>query len=122
MLTSSRCSEDGNVFYEQNRSATQHTALAEFLVYVRKKDKTVRPYLSVGVGAIHFNSGANTIRSLIEEGIAAPGAISSTGLAVRSAVGIDVFIKGGWAFRFSFDETIRGNPISALLTPPENAN
>ena len=117
-LTSSESSGDRNAFYEQTRSATQHTALAEFLVYVRKKSKTVRPYLSVGVGAIHFNSGVSTIRSLIEEGVAAPGAISSTGLAVRSAVGIDVFIKGGWAFRFSFDETIRNNPISAQLNPP----
>ena len=117
-LTSSESSDDRNAFYEQTRSATQHTALAEFLVYVRKKGKTVRPYLSVGLGAIHFNSGASTIRGLIEEGVAAPGAISSTGLAVRSAVGIDVFIKGGWAFRFSFDETIRNNPISAQLNPP----
>ena len=117
-LTSSESSGDRNAFYEQTRSATQHTALAEFLVYVRKKGKTVRPYLSVGLGAIHFNSGASTIRGLIEEGVAAPGAISSTGLAVRSAVGIDVFIKGGWAFCFSFDETIRNNPISAQLNRP----
>ena len=55
-LTSSESSDDRNAFYEQTRSATQHKALAEFLVYVRKKGKTVRPYLSVGLGAIHFTA------------------------------------------------------------------
>jgi len=121
-LISSQSSQDRNTFYEQTRSATQHTAVAELMVYFRKKGRSVRPYLSAGGGAIHVTSGENTIRGMIEEGIAAPGGFSSTKPAIRVAVGIDVFIKAGWAFRFSFDETIRRNPISEQLTPAGRRN
>jgi hypothetical protein len=52
-------------------------------------------------------------------GLPAPDAeIASTGVALRVAVGIDLSIGEQWSFRYSFSETISGNPISARLTPP----
>ncbi len=121
-LTSSQSSADRGAFYEQTRSATQHAAVGELLLYFRRQGRSVRPYLSVGGGAIHVTSSEKTIRGMIEEGIAAPGGFSSTKPALRVAVGIDLFIKGGWAFRFTFSETIRRNAISAQLTPPGQRN
>jgi hypothetical protein len=31
-------------------------------------------------------------------------------------------IHGRWAFRYTFSETIRGNPVSARLSPPGQRN
>ena len=121
-LTASQASENRNAFYEQARSATQHAAVGELLLYFRKRGRSVRPYLSAGGGAIHITSSQKTIGSMLEEGISAPGGFSSTKPALRVAVGIDLFIKGGWAFRFTFSETIRRNAISAQLTPPGQRN
>ena len=121
-LTSSQSSEDRSAFYEQTRAATQHAAVGELLLYFRKQRRSVRPYLSVGGGAIHVASSEKTISGMMEAGIAAPGGFSSTKPAIRVAVGIDLFIKGGWAFRFTFSETIRRNAISAQLTPAGQRN
>jgi len=97
-LTSSQSSADRGAFYEQTRSATQHAAVGELLLYFRRQGRSVRPYLSVGGGAIHVTSSEKTIRGMIEEGIAAPGGFSSTKPALRVAVGIDLFIKGRMGF------------------------
>ncbi len=121
-LTSSQSSEDRGAFYEQTRAAAQHAAVGELLLYFRKQRRSVRPYLSFGGGAIHLASSEKTIRGVMAEGIAAPSGFSSTKPAIRVAVGIDLFIKGGWAFRFTFSETIRGNAISAQLTPAGQRN
>ncbi|MGH9664935.1 MAG: hypothetical protein ACRD9L_10975, partial [Bryobacteraceae bacterium] len=43
---------------------------------------------------------------------------SSTGAALRVAVCIDVRIRHGWAFRYSFSETTSRNPLSDRLAPP----
>jgi hypothetical protein len=52
-------------------------------------------------------------------GLDAPdGDISSTDLALRSHVGIDFALSRHAAFRYSFSETIGGNPISPHLSPP----
>lgn len=52
-------------------------------------------------------------------GLSAPvGEISSTQAALRSHVGIDVVLSSRTAFRYSFSETIGGNPISPHLSPP----
>ena len=121
-LTSSQSSEERAAFYEQTRSAVQHAAVGELLLYFRKQGRSMRPYLSVGGGAIHVASSDDTIRGATEEGITAPGGFSSTKPALRVAVGIDLFVKGGWAFRFTFSETIRRNAISAQLTPAGQRN
>jgi hypothetical protein len=46
------------------------------------------------------------------------GKIASTRIGLRSHVGIDVKLSTRLSFRYSFSETISGNPISRSLTPP----
>jgi hypothetical protein len=56
-------------------------------------------------------------------GLAAPqGELASTHAALRVAVGIDLATASGWSFRYSFSETISGNPVSPHLTPPARRN
>ena len=117
-LVSANPAEGPNAFYEQARQATQHTAVAELMVYFRNRRSRVRPYLSAGGGVVRFDSPASTIDLVAGSDQLAPGAFQSNGPAIRVAVGVDVFIKNGWAFRFTFAETIRSNPISAQLSPP----
>jgi hypothetical protein len=50
------------------------------------------------------------------------GEIASTRIGLRSHVGIDVRIVRHLAFRYSFSETITGNPISRALTPRARRN
>jgi hypothetical protein len=41
---------------------------------------------------------------------------------LRVAVGIDVSLGGQWSARYSFSESLSGNPISAQLSPPGQRN
>ena len=116
-LTSTRQSSEAFDYYEQHRESSEHGVAGEVLLYFRGQDSFVRPYLSAGVGLIHLTSGDSRISST-EGTLPAPGALSSTDVALRVNVGIDVTIHDGWAFRFSFRETIRHNPVSAAMTPP----
>ena len=117
-LVSSNPAEGPEAFYDQSRQATQHSAIAELMVYFRNRRSRVRPYLSAGGGVVRFDSSASTIDLVAGSAQLAPGGFESSDPAIRVAVGIDVFIKGGWAFRFTFAETIRSNPISKQLSPP----
>jgi len=51
-----------------------------------------------------------------------PAEFTSTAPALRVAVGIDLAIHSGWAFPYSFSETIRPNPVSERLIPPGDRN
>ena len=116
-LVSSTPAEGPEAFYDQARRATQHTAIAELMVYFRNRRSRVRPYLSAGGGVVRFDSPASTIDLRAGSPQLAPGGFESSDRAIRVAVGIDVFVKNGWVFRFTFAETIRSNPISAQLSP-----
>jgi hypothetical protein len=37
---------------------------------------------------------------------------------LRVAVGLDLTVGRGWSVRYSFSESVSGNPISAQLLPP----
>jgi hypothetical protein len=107
---------DGS-FYEQRRRSQQHTAVLDGLIYFRRRDSAVRPYLGTGLAVVRFSSEAS--HSATSHGILPPAAaIGSTGIALRSHVGIDVRLTRRLSFRYSFSETIGGNPISPALTPP----
>ncbi len=121
-LTSSQSCADANMFVEQVRVATQHSVLGELLLYFRNRKSSVRPYLSAGAGVVRLSSPEASIRSARGLNQMAPGAFGSTSAAFRVAVGIDLFIKNGWAFRFTFSETIRNNAISEQLSPPGERN
>jgi hypothetical protein len=116
-LFSSFLSPSGGGFYEQHRESSQHAGVGDLLVYFRPSGSAVRPYLSMGVGAVRFRSGIP--RNRVEHGVSAPqGDIIGTRAALRVAVGLDLRLGRRWAFRYSFSETIAGNPISARLAPP----
>jgi outer membrane protein W len=107
----------GSAFYEQDRRTHQHVFDVDGLVYFRRRDSRIRPYLGTGVAVVHF-VGTEVVRS-IERGLVAPQRdLSSTHVGLRSHVGVDVRITHRSSFRYSFSETISGNPISPSLTPP----
>ena len=105
-----------SAFYEQPRESSQHAFVADLLLYFRNRQSGIRPYLGTGLAVVRFRSPAVT-GGLIH-GIAPPaGDIESTKVALRSHVGIDFTLGRRWSFRYSFSETISGNPISPHLMP-----
>lgn len=107
----------GGGFYEQPRSSRQHALVLDGLIYFRRRDSRLRPYLGTGLAIVRFVSDERgTARS--QNLLPPAGTITSTKLALRSHVGIDVRLSRRLDFRYSFSETIGGNPISPLLTPP----
>ncbi|HSB12820.1 MAG TPA: outer membrane beta-barrel protein [Bryobacteraceae bacterium] len=103
--------------YEQGRRNRQHTVIGEGMVFFRKRQSRVRPYLTAGAGVHQLTSKANGRLVLIGNPVLPPAEFSKTGPAFRVAVGIDVFLRGGFAWRYSFSETIQGNPMSKQLSP-----
>jgi hypothetical protein len=116
-LVSSLTAARGGGFYEQHRRSRQHAVVFDGLIYFRRLDSAVRPYLGTGLSVLQFSSAEEGRAS--ENGIAAPaGEINSIRIGLRSHVGIDVRVSRYVNFRYSFSETISGNPISSVLTPP----
>lgn len=106
----------GGATYDQRRSSAQHAVVADALVYFRKRHSRIRPYLGTGLAVVHF---ASSEVAVVSSGLAVPPReFSSTRPALRSHVGIDIRISPALSFRYSFSETIGGNPISRYLTPP----
>jgi hypothetical protein len=104
-------------FYEQRRHSRQHAVVFDGLIYFRRLDSAIRPYLGTGLSVLHFSSeeaGPPSSRVLSPPA----GKIASTHVGLRSHVGIDVKLSRRLSFRYSFSETISGNPISPSLTPP----
>lgn len=97
---------------------TMHTFLGEGLLYFRSRRSRVRPYLSAGAGLAHTKATARGVPIAIGRPAEAPPRFARTGPAFRVAVGIDLFFTMRTAFRYSFSETIQGNPFSEALTPP----
>lgn len=120
-LFSSVTSMEGGRFYEQQRTSTQHAVIGDALLYFRALGSGVRPYLSTGAGLVRFSS--ESTGNGVAGGLPSPDReIASTRVALRVAVGIDLAMGDRWSVRYSFSETISGNPISARLTPPGERN
>ena len=116
-LVSSLVTPQGGGFYEQRRHTHQHAVVFDGLIYFRPVSSVVRPYLGTGISLVRFTAG--DIANVRVQGLAPPtGDVISTRIGLRSHVGIDVRLSRRVRFRYSFSETISGNPISPLLTPP----
>jgi hypothetical protein len=116
-LISSVVAAGGGGFYEQRRRSNQQAVVLDGLVYFRRLDSALRPYLGTGLSVLHFSS--SEIVSSLERGLQLPQRdISSTRLGLRSHVGVDIRLSRVSSFRYSFSETISTNPISPSLTPP----
>lgn len=116
-LTLSSSSSGSNSFYEEQRKSLQRAVLFDLLVYFRRRDDRLRPYLSAGAGVAHFSSARQQV-ALGGTPVLPQTRFSSTRPALRIAVGIDVAITHRLALRYSFGETIRHNDVSAQLSPP----
>lgn len=116
-LVSSFATPTGGGHYEQVRHSDQHAIVLDGLIYFRGLKSAIRPYLGTGVSVLRF-SGSDVIRSAAN-GLEPPaGGIVSTRIGLRSHVGIDASLSRHVSFRYSFSETISGNPIGSVLTPP----
>jgi hypothetical protein len=104
--------------YQETRNSTQHSVIADVLVYFRKRDSRLRPYLSVGTGVVHFASSVDRIEQILGTPVLPPQNFSSNMLALHVPVGMDVKLGKGWAFRYTFSETLSKNPVSDRLSPP----
>lgn len=102
--------------YDRQFSSQQHSVSGNVLLYFRPRPSRFRPFLSVGSGAFHLSAEPHD--GGIASGINPPARFSATKPTLQVAVGIDLKMRNGWAFRYSFSETLSNNPISAQLTPP----
>ncbi len=104
--------------YSEVRDTRQQSVMADFMLYFQKRSSFARPYLSVGTGWTRLESSRVRVVSVTGSPALLPQDFSSSAPALRVAVGIDIFARKNWAFRYSFAETIRSNAISQRLSPP----
>ncbi len=116
-LTSGAFSNGMQQAYKETRSCSQQSVLVDLLVYFRRRSSRLRPYLSVGTGLVHLSSSQQQIAELIGTPLLPAQAFSANVIALHVPVGIDVRLGKGWAFRYSFSETLSQNPISQRLSP-----
>jgi len=111
-------SSSGNTFYEEDRSSSQHAAIFDCLLYFRRRNSRVRPYLGTGAGVVHLSSRQDRVVASGGSPALPPAAFSSTNPVFRSHVGIDLRLTRRLDFRYSFSEIIGHNEISRHLSPP----
>jgi hypothetical protein len=120
-LASVRSTDRGPSFYEQPRTSSQHAIVGDLLVYFREQRSVVRPYLSVGVGVVRLETRADG-QARSRNAVPPSETVRATRATLRVAVGLDLRLGRGWSFRYSFSESVSGNPISAQLSPPGKRN
>src|SRR5262249_8834469 len=104
-------------FYQQDRNSSQQAAIFSLVIYFRRRNSRIRPYLGTGIGVAHLSSGdAHLIASGGTPSLP-PATFSFAGPVFRSHVGIDLSITHKLDFRYSFSETIGSNEISRNLSP-----
>lgn len=104
--------------YQERRRSSQQSTIADFLVYFRPRDSRLRPYLSVGTGLVHFDSSQEQIEQSFGNAALPPQHFSSNLIVLHVPVGMDVNLGKGWAFRYTFSETLSKNPFSDRVSPP----
>jgi hypothetical protein len=104
--------------YQEVRSSSQQSVIGDVLVYFRPRQSRLRPYLSVGTGVVHFSSFQHRVDLIAGSPSLPPQRFSSNLIALHVPVGMDVKLRAGWMFRYSFSETLTKNPISDHLSPP----
>ena len=103
--------------YQETRSSSQQSVIGDFLVYFRKRDSVLRPYLAVGTGLVHFTSSQRHVDVSVGHPSLPSQHFSADMIALHVPVGIDVRLGKGWAFRYTFSETLMANPINDHLSP-----
>ena len=103
--------------YQETRTSSQQTVIGNLLVYFRARDGRLRPYLSVGSGFMHFASTQENVQQVLGTPALPQRHFSSNLVVLNVPVGMDVNLGKGWVFRYTFSETISGNPVSDRLSP-----
>jgi hypothetical protein len=116
-LTSLRTITTGSSFYDVPRASSQHAFVADLLLYFRERRSAIRPYLSTGIGVVRLETTARG-DGRVSNATPPPVNAVATQALLRVAVGLDVSLGGQWSARYSFSESLSGNPISAQLSPP----
>jgi hypothetical protein len=116
-LTSAMLDDGTQAGYQELRKSTQQSFIADVLVYFRGRESRLRPFLSVGTGVVHFSSAEERIEQIVGTPSLPPRQFSANLIALHVPVGIDVKLGKGWAFRYTFSETLSANPISDRLSP-----
>ncbi|MFN0101196.1 MAG: outer membrane beta-barrel protein [Bryobacteraceae bacterium] len=121
-LTGARLAAGAESTFQQDYRSRSQAAAAEGLLYFRGRASRFRPYLSGGLGVVRLDATAGAI-TVSKGAIQLPPArFQAAGPMWRTAVGIDVRLPHGYAFRYSFWETLSGNPVSKQLAPPGQRN
>lgn len=120
VLVSSISSPGVSSFYRLPETVTQNAFLGNVLIYFRKRESRIRPYLSEGAGGVRIHSRLSG-GGIIGGAPALPPASSDhASIALRTSVGLDVHLRSSWYFRYSFGETITRNTFGDQLSPPEH--
>src|SRR5215469_10481619 len=107
-----------SVGYQETRTSSQQTLIGNALVYFRARNSRLRPYLSVGTGFMHFTSTEQRVEQVMGTPALPPRQFSSNHVVLNVPVGMDLNLGRGWAFRYTFSETISSNPVSDRMSPP----
>ena len=121
-LTSATFNNGTQQGYQESRTSSQQSVISDFLVYFRNRDSRLRPYLSVGTGLVHFASSRERLDQVLGTPVLPPQRFASNMIALHVPVGMDVNLGKGWAFRYTFSETLTKNPVSDRLSPPGQHN
>ena len=121
VLVSSTHSPGVSSFYRLPETVTQNAFLGSALIYFRKRESRIRPYLSEGAGGVLIHSHLSAGGAIMGGAPALPPASSEhVSIAARTSVGLDVRLGSSWYFRYSFGETITRNTFGDQLSPPEH--
>lgn len=107
-------------FYRLPQTVTQNAFLGNALVYFRRRDSRIRPYLSEGVGGVLVHSRLSSGGIVSGSPVVPPASSNHASISLRTSVGLDVRLRSSWYFRYSFGETIARNTFGDQLVPPEH--
>ena len=120
VLVSSNSGAGATSFYRLPESVTQNGFLGNALVYFRKRESRIRPYLSEGVGAVLIHNRLSAGGIVAGNPALPPASSDRASIALRTSVGLDLRFRDAWHFRYSFGETITRNTFGEQLSPPEH--
>jgi hypothetical protein len=107
-------------FFSQPESITQNAFLANVLVYFRRRDSRIRPYVSEGGGAVLLHNRLSGKAVIGGNVVLPPPTSDHASIALRTSVGLDLRLRGPWYFRYSFGETITRNMLGDQVAPPQH--
>ena len=120
VLVSSNSGAGATSFYRLPESVTQNGFLGNALLYFRKRESRIRPYLSEGVGAVLIHNRLSAGGIVAGNPALPPASSDRASIALRTSVGLDLRFRDAWHFRYSFGETITRNTFGEQLSPPEH--